>query len=180
MAQDKEEKASAERSEGRKIRFAPEYFVLLFWVVLLLFVAYFYGLLPRLPSIHLPMSPMNQAKHTLKEIGEAQLAYESRNNAKMPGSLKALQEQGLWAQEDSLQTAVPNYWLYWNVPYYTSAQQRQHAEVDFFFPPYTIIAFPNNPQKLHTFAITNDNIVREYNPSHGNQPDSISTWDPVL
>jgi hypothetical protein len=47
---------------------------------------------------------------------------------------------------------------------------------------FTIIAFPNpgTPKHLDTFAITEDQIVRIYDPDNGNKFESVKTWDPLL
>jgi len=48
---------------------------------------------------------------------------------------------------------------------------------------YAVIAYPKpeaSAGNLSTFAITEDNVIRVYNPHHGVDPNDPHTWDPVL
>ena len=50
---------------------------------------------------------------------------------------------------------------------------------------FTVIAFPRDtrPGFLNTFAVTDDQVVRVYNPGSTASPnlwDSVTSWDPIL
>jgi hypothetical protein len=44
---------------------------------------------------------------------------------------------------------------------------------------FTVIARPRE-SGLHTYGITEDQVVRVFNPDNENDPDDVSTWEPIL
>jgi hypothetical protein len=119
------------------------------------------------------------ARNQLRKIGSAELAYQQQNLAYIYGSLGALQETGYWPDKSPLNDGIREYWIILSVPKLPD----RFFELNYaglYNSTFTALAYPVRPARLSTFAIKEDQIVREYNPSHGNRPDSFSTWDPVL
>jgi len=120
-----------------------------------------------------------RAKSTLRSIGSAQISYRNSNYKHVYGSLEDLQYVGEVADGYSLANMIENYSLSWevsNIPISTI----DDAPTD-FDSTFTIIAYPRDlrPGFLATFAITEDQILREYDP-RDNELDAVRSWDPIL
>ena len=50
------------------------------------------------------------------------------------------------------------------------------------FSTFTVVAYPRDtrPGFLSTFGITEDQVVREYDPERGYSHEDVHTWDPIL
>lgn len=124
---------------------------------------------------------MSRCKGTLRSIGSAQLAYQSANNQKVYGSFQALQEVQDIAKGYTLSNMIENYSLSWEIssPYadlFGTATAGGIAANSF-----TVIAWPRDTRKgfLNTFAITEDQVVRVFNPEK-NDINMVRGWDPIL
>jgi len=122
----------------------------------------------------------SRAKGTLRSIGSSQLAYRGTNDAKNYGSFKALQDELYIAEGYSLENMIKNYTMTWDV-YNDSTVMDEYSEL-LGVHTFTVIAFPRDrrPGYLLTFAVTEDQVVRVYNPEGGNDPGNVKSWDPIL
>jgi hypothetical protein len=122
----------------------------------------------------------SRSKGTLRSIGSSQLAYQGTNEQRNFGSFKALKDNMYIAEGYNLGNMIENYSMTWevhNLPADDSEDSQQGAVHSF-----TVIAWPlrGAPPNLHTFGITEDQVVREYIPKNGNQIDHVQSWDPIL
>lgn len=122
----------------------------------------------------------SQAKGTLRSIGTAQLDYQSQNEDHRYGSFEDLQAvqaiaQGYWQSD-----LIEGYSLSWQVSNVPTGDSQNYPpnEVNTF----TVIAWPRDrsPGFLATYGITEEQIVRVYNPDSSNKVDSVGKWDPIL
>jgi hypothetical protein len=115
---------------------------------------------------------LSRAKGTLKSIGSAELAYREANSRHVYGSFDALQKSKDIAQGYTLGNMIENYPMTWRAVNTPGAVSN-----------FTVIAWPRNssPGYLDTFGITEDQIVRIFNPTNKkNQVEDVKTWDPIL
>ena len=120
----------------------------------------------------------SRVKGTLRSIGSAQLAYQSSNNAKVYGSFDALQSVGDIAEGYTLENMIEEYYMTWEVDDVSTVPMEW---VDIADNKFTVIAWPEYQSLLlRTFAITEDQVVRFYNPDNDNELDDVKTWDPIL
>jgi len=122
----------------------------------------------------------SRAKGTLRSIGSSQLAYQGTNETKSFGSFSALQEDLYIAEGYDLENMIEGYTMTWEVSGVLST-----VEDDIpigIMNRFTIVAYPDKrgPAWLLTFGVTEDQVVRVYNPNSGNDPDNIYSWDPIL
>jgi prepilin-type N-terminal cleavage/methylation domain-containing protein len=124
---------------------------------------------------------MSRAKGTLRSIGSAELAYQSGNNAKAYGSFAALQVSQDIAHGYTLGNMIENYSMSWTC---TSPNSNNGAlnGSGIGSNKFTVIAWPRDTRKgfLNTFAVTEEQVVRVFNPDNGNTLGSVATWDPIL
>ena len=126
---------------------------------------------------------MARAKGTLRSIGSSQLAYAGTNNNKHYGTFDALQDDLYIADGYSLGNMIENYSMTWTAfnPGRTVDYSGIHGIANNTF---TIIAYPRDtrPGYLNTFCVTEDQVVRIYNPPPGgnNAFDAVYRWDPIL
>jgi len=123
----------------------------------------------------------SRAKGTLRSIGSSQLAYKGTNHARNYGSFEAMQHDLFIAEGYTLGNMIENYSMTWefdNGPKGLLEEDSLPSMVHTF----TIIAFPRDtrPGYLSTFAVTEDQVVRVYNPENGNYSGNVKTWDPIL
>jgi hypothetical protein len=123
---------------------------------------------------------MSRAKVTLRHLGEAMNAYHEASDERTYGSFQALKESGFIDPDQSLDDVAEMYFLTWDFSNVSTVSNED-------FPAstvgtYQIIAYPQDTRTgyLHTFAITEDQVVRVYNPEEGNELDDVKTWDPIL
>ena len=123
---------------------------------------------------------MSRAKGTLRSIGSAQLAYQRANDKRVYGSFQALQDVEDIASGYNLGNMIENYSLTWEAN--TTSTVPTEGIFTHSVSTFTIIAWPTDTRKrsLHTYAITEDQIVREFNPGHNNDLGNAYTWDPIL
>ena len=119
----------------------------------------------------------SRAKSTLRSTVSSQLAYQRTNDLKSYGSFQALQGNLYIAEGYTLGNMIENYSMSWEISS-SVVQTEGPVKIDSF----TIIAFPLDtaPRHLHTFAITEDQIVRVYEPGPEHDFNSVNTWDPIL
>src|SRR3972149_8848758 len=107
----------------------------------------------------------SRAKGTLRSIGSSQLAYQGTNNQKFYGSFKALKDDLYIATGYSLGNMIENYSMSWEVenPYGGTGGPIGPGIGQNTF---TVIAYPRDtrPGFLNTFAVTEDQAVRVFNP----------------
>ncbi len=123
----------------------------------------------------------SRAKGTLRSIGSSQLAYQGTNNNKLYGTFEALKQDLYIAEGYSLANMIENYSMSWTVsnPY----QGTEGLGAGIGNNKFTVIAFPRDTRAgfLNTFAVTDDQVVRVFNPTNTtNNWDSVTTWDPIL
>lgn len=131
---------------------------------------------------------MSRARGTLRSTGSSQLAYQRTNNSKYYGSIDDLRDNLYIAQGYSLGNMIENYSMTWAVRNdYAGGSGRGIGS-----NTYTIVAYPRDtlPGYLLTFGITEDQIIRVYNPDTyipGEKNEFIDindprvlTWDPIL
>ena len=113
----------------------------------------------------------SRAKATLRAYGSTQLAFQNTTEDYHYGTWEELKEAEYIADGYSKKNIIDNYILWTSVddaPYYDSnTDTHYHAT-------FTVVAFPrdNRPGYLSTFAIREDQVVREYDPSTPN----VSAW----
>jgi hypothetical protein len=110
----------------------------------------------------------SRAKGTLRSIGSTEQAYKEYSQAKVYGTFKALLESGDIARGYTKGNMIENYSLTW--------------KVDNGSESFEVIAWPRDTRSgyLSTFAVTEDQVVRVYNPKKKNRVDTVRTWDPIL
>jgi hypothetical protein len=110
------------------------------------------------------------------------LAYQGTNNDKFYGSFGALKNDYYIADGYSLGNMIENYSMSWTVSQSIQDSEGQGGGIG--QNTFTIIAWPRDtrPGYLQTFAVTDDQVVRVYNPdpAANNQLDAVHTWDPIL
>jgi len=125
---------------------------------------------------------MARCKGTLRSLGSTQLAYQSTNNAKKYGSFKAMLDTLYIGEGYNLSNMIENYSMSWEVsnPYYGTSNGAGDGGIA--SNQFTIIAYPRDSRQgfLNTFAITEDQVVRVYNPEESNVFESVKSWDPIL
>jgi len=121
---------------------------------------------------------LSRAEGALQSIGSAQHDYRRSNEPGVYGSFKELQDAGHIAEGYTLSNMIESYSMTWEVNHGPTGR------IDEFGIPvrstFTIIAWPQvaDDRWLHTFAITDDQIVREYNPDE-NDLESVRKWNPI-
>jgi type IV pilus assembly protein PilA len=125
---------------------------------------------------------MSRAKGTLRSIGSAQLAYQSGNNNKLYGTFPALQSTQDIAAGYSLSNMIENYSMSWTTSTGAGNLNSGLSGGGVGSNQFTVIAYPRDTRKgfLATFAVTEDQVVRIYNPDKGNVFANIKGWDPIL
>jgi hypothetical protein len=123
---------------------------------------------------------MSRAKGTLRSIGSAELSYQGHNKGKFYGSFKALQDSQDIATGYTLGNMIENYSMEWQVNNISTGNSDDLPSGD--MRSFVVIAWPRDksPGYLNTFAITDDQVVRVYNPDNGNNLEDIKSWDPIL
>jgi hypothetical protein len=120
----------------------------------------------------------SRAKGTLRSIGSAELAYKTGNTAKQYGSFKALLESQDIASGYTLGNMIENYSMTWQTG---SAPSTVSAEFPYgTIRTFTVIAWPAKRKHFQTFAVTEDMVVRVYNPKNNNKVHDVKSWDPIL
>ena len=122
----------------------------------------------------------SRAKGTLRSIGSYQLEYQEHNDGKLYGSFEALKKDMLIAEGYTEGNMIENYSIYWEVNNISTAQSEQFPQG--LMSTFTVIAFPRDEVRdyLKTFAITDDQKVRVFDPKWGNRYENVRTWDPIL
>jgi len=123
----------------------------------------------------------SRAKGTLRSIGSSQLAYQGTNNEKNYGTFDALKKDLYIAQGYSLGNMIENYSMSWDASNPSTGTGPLGAGIG--NNKFTVIAFPRDtrPNFLNTFGVTDDQVVRVFNPSNTtNSWTSVTSWDPIL
>jgi hypothetical protein len=117
----------------------------------------------------------NRAKGTLRSTGMAQQAYMENSGNKVYGSFEALLDGQYIAEGYTLGNMIQHYSLTWEV--YNLSTVAGEPGINRF----TVIAYPRDTRLefLNTFCVTDDQVVREYNPRN-NEFEAIYHWDPIL
>ncbi len=136
-------------------------------------------------------APQSRAKGTLRSIGSSELAYRNANNNGYYGTFEDLQQDMFIGGDYTLGNFIENYTMTWEVSNTPAGGKKFTDEPQTIRElieraggnKFTIIAFPldTRPGFLNTFAITEDQIVRVYNPANpSNKWESVTSWDPIL
>jgi hypothetical protein len=132
---------------------------------------------------------MSRAKGTLRSTVSSQLAYQAANIDKNYGSFQDLRDTLYIPEGYQLGNMIEKYsmtWSTYNSPHISNGSSHLSGVHTF-----TIVAYPRDthPWYLMTFGITEDQIVRMYNPENsaeglnefnGLDDPRVQTWDPIL
>ncbi len=131
---------------------------------------------------------MSRAKGTLRSTGSSQLAYQRSNIDRNFGSFSGIQHALYIADGYNLGNMIENYSMTWTV--YNSPSMSDESSGIPDIHSFTIVAYPseNSPRNLLTFGISEDQVVRVYNPDsvlglneyNGLYDPRVNTWDPIL
>ncbi|MCX6646124.1 MAG: hypothetical protein NTY09_07195, partial [bacterium] len=104
-------------------------------------------------------------RNQLREIGASQYAYQGTNNKKFYGSFNALQNMRFIDSVSNPETYIDGYDLNWHLGNISLPEDVPLARVE-YFDSFTIVAYPRiiKPPELRTFGISEDQILRVYNP----------------
>jgi len=125
----------------------------------------------------------SRAKGTLRSIGSSQLAYQGTNWDRNYATFEDLKQDLYIAEGYTLGNMIENYTMTWEVSNTPLVEESPATAGGVGTNRFTIIAFPRDtrPGFLNTFAITEDQIVRVWNPTNRwNEWESVTTWDPIL
>ena len=115
-----------------------------------------------------------QAQRRLRTIGSVMTDYSLSHHDRSYADLEELKDADLISRNITLTNIIVDYSLA-----ITTTDRPDIGEP----ARYTIIAYPR-PERSHdrlsTFAITEDNVVRVYRPGSDVSPGDPHTWDPVL
>jgi type II secretory pathway pseudopilin PulG len=122
----------------------------------------------------------SRAKGTLRSIGSSQIAFKGANQDNTYGTFDELKAEPFIADGFTLDNIIENYTMEWEVNNFEVMESGENPEG--INSTFTIIAFPRNrrPGYLQTFAITDDQVVRVFNPDGENDFDTVNSWDPIL
>jgi len=123
---------------------------------------------------------MSRAKGSLRSIGSSQLAYQGANNQKFYGTFEALKKDMYIAEVYTLSNRIEGYSMSWQVNNISTAVSEEIPSG--VMSSFTVIAWPRDKRKgfLNTFGVTEDQVVRVYNPDNKNRLGNVATWDPIL
>ena len=165
---------------GKKPRWAVIVSVILVSVLGYLFLPSFYY---SSKAFKLELNCANK----LRQIGECQLAYQGTNIYKVYGSLKNLQEGNFIEDKYTSYTFIKKYELEWEFYLDTATAEFQSEHPMIYsgdgYNTFAVVAYPRAfPKPLRTFAITEDQSLRVYNPANGNSYNNrddpmVKTWD---
>ncbi len=132
------------------------------------------------PSTGHPAAWDARAKGTLRSTGSSLLAYQGQNDNNHYGSFQALQDTLFIADGYTLGNMIENYSMTWSVSNVSTvvSEEFPYGVVSTF----KIIAYPRetNQRCLMTFAVTEDQVVRAFNPDNENEFLNLKFWDPIL
>jgi prepilin-type N-terminal cleavage/methylation domain-containing protein len=115
-----------------------------------------------------------QAQRRLRNIGSVMADYTLSHHDGNYADFQELQDANLISKDCSLSSIIVDY----SLAFINSEPVASESSGG-----YTIIAYPipdRSRGRLSTFAITEDNVIRVYNPGPGISPNDPHTWDPVL
>ena len=126
---------------------------------------------------------MSRCKGTLRSLGSSELAYQSTNNLKYYGTFEAMEDTYYVQEGYTLGNMVENYSLTWDIT--QSDDPYGDIGTGIAGNKFTIIAYPRDDRVgfLLTFGITEDQVVRVFNPGSQFGPntwESVTSWDPIL
>jgi len=150
------------------------------WIILFGLLIWFAIFVFNLPNQPGSGQVARRAKGTLRSIGSSQIAYSETNDVSSYGSFEALQEEFYIPEGYTLGNMIDFYSMTWEI-HSTSSTYMDDLLVP-VMNQFTIVAYPRNTEwrSLQTYGITEDQIVRFYNPKHKNDPNNVKTWDPIL
>ncbi len=119
-------------------------------------------------------------KGALIHIGSMQSNFRDSNDMQAYGSFEDFNDNNKFGEGAALANIIENYTLTWDVHNVSTAMTEGISSG--IANSFTVIAYPLTAKRagLHTFAITEEQVVRIYNPENDNNPKSIDTWDPIL
>ena len=128
-------------------------------------------------------APMSRAKGMLRSFASAQSAYQHMHG--VYGTFDELVDEGFILSGNSMPGRPDRL----SDVYFTEWECNNISVVPPDIMPknspntFTIIAYPDpmfSDEFLNTFAVTEDQVVRVYNPDEGNVFESVPLWDPIL
>jgi hypothetical protein len=137
----------------------------------------------------------SMAKGTLRSIGSSELAFQRSNKEKSYGTFEELQREQHIAMGYSPGNMIEGYTMEWTAYASNPTDEGEDGETEFadssrtetglipheVYDMFTIIAYPKTSSMgLQTFGITEDQVVRVYNPGNSNDLSDVKTWDPIL
>jgi hypothetical protein len=131
---------------------------------------------------------MSRAKGTLRSTGSSQLAYQGTNNKKDFGTFEALKNTLYIAEGYTQGDMIENYSMTWSV--FNTPDISDMGTV-YGVHTFAVVAYPRDsrPGYLMTFGVTEDQVVRMYNPDNLGEglnefksmwDPRVQTWDPIL
>jgi len=115
-----------------------------------------------------------QAQKKLRTIGSVMAAYALSQEEGNYADFQDLKDARFITRDVTLSSIIVDYSLVFQT---TDSGDSESSGL------YTIIAYPRperSQDRLSTFAITEDNVVRVYEPGPGVSPTNPHTWPPVL
>jgi hypothetical protein len=145
-------------------------FILLLAIIVICFNIMIYYSYHREPG-------MNWAKGTLRSFGSSELAYADANSNRVYGSFEALQKTNDIAPDYTLDNMIEDY----KIIFYINPSVKSPSDFENNMGAFTIITIPTVKKRgLHTYCITEDQVVREFHPDSGYSFDQYQRWDPII
>ncbi len=118
-----------------------------------------------------------RAAAILRIIGLAELAFQGTNSDRLYGSFEDLKLTRYISQDETAGSMIEGYTLVWSIE--NHVERLSDFGTDGLANSFTIVAYPRSERihLLRTFAVTESQIVRVYNPADGNKPDAVNGWD---
>jgi hypothetical protein len=131
----------------------------------------------------------SRAKGTLRSSASSQMAFKGQSKFGFYGAFQELKDTLFIADGYNLGNMIEAYSMTWHVSNISTVSPEGIASVE--STSFTIVAYPNGRvPHLATFGVTEDNIVRVYNPRNyvaGEKNEFIDkddpwvrSWDPIL
>ena len=132
-------------------------------------------------------SPFSRAKGTLRSIGSTQAVFFDKYGRY--GTFHDLLETNYIAEGYTPENMIENFDLTWQVSNLSTVSDE--SSIGAPMHSFTIVAWPEDtrPGYLLTFGVSEDQIVRVYNPDdktggrnqyNGPTDPRVQTWDPIL
>jgi hypothetical protein len=158
---------------------------------LIILIIVFLIVLPSLIGArrHAWPSRASRAKSTLRSAASSQMAFKEQNEFGFYGTFQEIKDTLNIAEGYTLSNMIENYSMTWEVNNVSTISPEGIVSVE--STSFAIVAYPNgNVPYLATFGVTEDNVVRVYNPDNYVQGEKnefidkydpwVRSWDPIL